>query len=140
MGGGKFETLGEMDHVRLRGKQKESEIGAEGEVEFGEGVGMKLVGEFLVEIEEEIAAAERGGGVRIWGGVVVVADEGDGELAEDAVDDFDIDEHAGLGVDVAAEGGGEGEEGREVSEGGTAGEVIGGAGSGVVELVGETEA
>ena len=123
VGGGEFEFEGELDHVRLL--DGEGQVGAEVEGEGVEGVGE----EFGAEIFEEVVE-EGGGGVRGFA-VAAIAEGGDGVLAEDFVDEFDVDEHAGVGVDAAGEGGGEGEEGSDVEEGGFGGEGVGGGLGGV---------
>ena len=46
-------------------------------------------------------------------GIDFFAEEGDGVGAEEVVDGFDVDEHAGGGVELAGDGGGEDEEGVE---------------------------
>ncbi len=94
--------------------------------------------EFLAEVFVE-GVEEGGGGV--WGvTVVAVAESGDGLLAEDFVDVFDVDEHAGVGVDRAGESGGEEEEGGDVEEGRFGGEGVGGLGRGGLEGFVEAEA
>lgn len=122
VGGGEFEFEGELDHVGLL--DGERQVGAEVEGERVECVGE----EFLAEVFEEVVEQ---GGCGVWRfAEVTVAEGGEGVLAEDFVDDFDVDEHSGGAVDAAGEGGGEGEEGGDVEESGLGGEGVRGIGRG----------